>query len=115
MRVVTRHRPEDPEAFASDAAQALHVLAGQHGFLGGELGSSPDDPSILLLTTKWADVGSMRRGMGGYEAKVALAPIMVTAADEPSVFEVLLEVAPGGAVTEAASARSDAGRFPTQM
>ena len=96
MRVVTRHRPVDADAFLRDCAAALSVLADQPGFSGGECCRSPDEPLVWLLTTRWADVGSMRRGMGGYEAKVALAPVMASAADEPSVFEVLLEAGEGG-------------------
>jgi len=111
MRVVTRHQPTDPSRFQSDAHEALLVLARQPGFVSGELGRSPDDPSSLLLTTRWANVGSMRRGMGAFDAKVALAPLMVSAADEPSAFEVLLDVR-DGVVTEALSATApgDAGR-----
>jgi len=105
MRVVTRHRPPDPASFIEWAEAALRALSVLPGFRSGELGRSPDDPSVLLLTTSWADVGSMRRGLGSYAAKIALAPVMASAADEPSAFEVLLEVA-GGKLTSHPSARS---------
>jgi heme-degrading monooxygenase HmoA len=112
MRVTTRHLPADPGLFIEAARAALIVLGRQPGFVAGELGRSPDVPEQFLLTTRWRDVGSMRRGMGGFEAKVALAPVMATAVDEVSVFEVLLEVA-DGAVRESDSARApgDATRF----
>lgn len=111
MRVITRHCPADPAAFAADAQHLLMVLAGAAGFVAGELGRSPDEPGVLLLTTRWRDAGSMRRGMGSYDAKVALAPVMVSAADEVSVFEVLLDVV-DGAVKRSDSARAtgDASR-----
>lgn len=96
MRVVTRHRPQEPEVFRAQAAEALRVLAGQPGFLGGEVARSPDDVAQWLFTTRWQDVGSLRRGMGGYAAKVALAAVMASAADEASVFEVLEEAGPDG-------------------
>ncbi len=105
MRVVTRHSPRDPEGFLADAAQALQVLARQPGFVGGEVGRSPDAPQVMLVTTRWADVGSMRRGMGSFDAKVALAPVMASAADEPSAFEVLVEAA-GGELRYRDSARA---------
>ncbi len=100
--MVTRHRPSDPDAFQDQAAQALAVLAEQPGFLSGELARSPDDAAQWLLTMRWRDVGSMRRGMGGYAAKIALGPVLASALDGASVFEVLLEAGPGG-ISEATS------------
>jgi len=95
MRVITRHRPSDPDAFAADSRAALQVLARQRGFVSGELGRSPDDPSLWIITSRWQDVGSMRRGLGAYDAKVALAPVLVSAEDAPSTFEVLVDTADG--------------------
>lgn len=111
MRVTTRHRPADPESFVADVHDLLLVLAAAPGFISGELGRSPDEPDVMLLTARWQDAGSMRRGMGSYDAKVALAPVMVSAADDVSVFEVLLEVA-DGVVRRSQSARApgDASR-----
>ncbi len=96
MRVATRHRPLDPERFAAAVHEALTVLSGMPGFVDGELGRSPDDATAWLFATRWADVGSMRRGLGSASAKIALAPVMVSAGDEPSVFEVLLHATPAG-------------------
>jgi heme-degrading monooxygenase HmoA len=96
MRVVTRHRPSEPDVFHAQAAEALTVLAGQPGFVAGEVARSPDEVSVWLFTTRWQDVGSLRRGMGGYAAKVALAAVMASATDEPSVFEVLVEADANG-------------------
>lgn len=111
MRVVTHHRPADPQRFLADAAEALRTLSAAPGFMAGEIGRSPDDTSELILTTRWADVGSMRRGMGSFDAKVALAPVLVSAADEPSVFEVLVDATPGVLVrSESGRADGDAGR-----
>lgn len=110
MRVVTRHRPSEPEVFRAQAAEALTVLARQPGFVGGEVARSPDEVSVWLFTTRWQDVGSLRRGMGGYAAKVALAAVMASAADEPSVFEVLVEADANGissASSDVAAAASD--------
>lgn len=101
MRVVTHHRPEDPATFQDLVAEALAVLAQQPGFVGGELGRSPDEAAHWLFTTRWHDVGSMRRGMGGFAAKLALAPVMASAADAPSVFEILLDAGSGGITANA--------------
>ena len=107
MRVVTRHRPSDPAAFQELAAAALAALAGQPGFRSGELARSPDDASQWLFTTRWDDVGSMRRGLGSYDAKIALGPVMPSAADEASVFEVLLEAGPEGVIAAASDLADD--------
>lgn len=108
MRVVTKHRPVDPAGFQEAAAHALAVLAEQSGFRSGELARSPDDAALWLLTTRWADAGSMRRGMGSFAAKVALGPVLPTTVDEPSVFEVLHEAAPGSVrTTDSDLAESD--------
>ena len=47
------------------------------------------------MVTLWQDAGSMRRGFGSYDAKVAAAPVMVSARNQPSAFEVLTEVRDG--------------------
>lgn len=96
---VTHHRPEVPEEFAPAASHLLDVLSGTAGFVAGSLSRSPDDPANWLLILNWADAGSMRRGMSGYEAKVALAPVMVSAADQLSVFEPLVTRTPQEAAT----------------
>jgi quinol monooxygenase YgiN len=112
MRVVTRHRPSDPAGFQESAAQALAVLAEQPGFRSGELARSPDDAAQWLLTMRWADAGSMRRGMGSYAAKVALGPLMPSAADEASVFEVLLDAGPGSVSAAASDLAADPASAP---
>lgn len=111
MRVITRHRPADPQGFAAGAERLLETLGRAPGFLSGELGRSPDEPDVFMLTTSWRDVGSMRRGLGSFEAKVALAPVMASASDELNVFEVLVE-ASGGVLHRRDSARApgDASR-----
>jgi heme-degrading monooxygenase HmoA len=91
--VVTEHR-SGPE-FLGVGRELLEVLARADGFERGELGRSPDDPGIWLVVTRWRDAGSMRRGFGGFEAKVAAAPVMVSASDRVSGFEVLVEVRDG--------------------
>lgn len=98
MLVITEHRPGTARSFLDDARALLDVLARADGFIAGDIGRSPDDPTVFLLATRWRDVGSMRRALGGFEAKVAAAPVMVTAVDRVSTFEVLVEVGATGAV-----------------
>jgi quinol monooxygenase YgiN len=96
--VVTEHRAGNE--FLTAARELLEVLARAPGFVSGELGRSPDDPRTWLMATRWCDVGSMRRGFGGYEAKIAAAPVMTTSVDRTSAFEVMLEVGENGVVVD---------------
>lgn len=90
MRVVTEHRPPDPERFTEEVRQLFEVLRHQPGFLHAELGRSPDEPDVWLLASRWLDPGTMRRAMGSFEAKVLLGSIMASARDQVSVYEVVL-------------------------
>jgi quinol monooxygenase YgiN len=101
--VVTEHRAGDE--FAPLARSLLEALAAAEGFMSGQLARSPDAPDVWLIVTRWRDVGSMRRGFGTFEAKVAAAAVMHCAADRLSAFEVLLDVEPG-AVQERRSDRA---------
>lgn len=91
MLVVTRLRaPQaaaDLQAFRDGLDTAYAVLAARPGFLGGEVGRNIDDPSLWVLTTRWENVGSYRRAIGSYEAKMQVQPFMVHALDEPSAYE----------------------------
>lgn len=103
MIVVTEHRAGDE--FLSLARELLEALAAADGFVDGQLCRSPDDPGRWLVVSTWRDVGSMRRGFGTFDAKVAAAPVMHSAVDRVSAFEVLLEVGPDG-MWEGASDRA---------
>ena len=90
MRVVTEHRPPDPDRFTDEVRELFEVLRHKPGFLHAELGRSPDEPDVWLLALRWLDPGTMRRAMGGFEAKVLLGSIMASARDQVSVYEVVL-------------------------
>lgn len=107
MLVITEHRPEQPQLFVEQARVLLRVLTSATGCLDGALARSPDQPGVFLLTTRWADAGSLRRGFGGFDAKVAAAPVMACSVDRVSVFEEV-QIAHGGAVVEAVSDRDAA-------
>ncbi len=71
MIVLSRFRVPDPEQrrFRDQAEAAVAVLAARDGFRSADLGRNLDDPGLWTLTTRWADVGSYRRALQGYEAK----------------------------------------------
>lgn len=104
MIVVTEHRAGDE--FAELGRDLLTVLARADGFVDGRLGRSPDEPDVWLMVTNWRDAGSMRRGFGSFDAKVAAAAVMVSAEHRVSAFETLLETT-GGDVADLQSYRSD--------
>lgn len=96
MLVVTRLRTPAPDPAAEDELRqgllrALAILAAKPGYVGGEVGRNVDDPGLWVLCTRWENVGSYRRALGSYEAKMHVQPLMVHALDEPSAFEVVEE------------------------
>jgi heme oxygenase (mycobilin-producing) len=95
---VTHFRTEDVGNQAV-LAEALALLAERPGFLRGTVGRSTDDPADWLLVTEWRDVGSYRRGLGSYEVKRHLTPVLGTALDVPGSFEALVSVAAGSRVS----------------
>lgn len=96
MISVTHFRSDGPD-FAERAQSALEALAARPGYLRGSLGRSTDDPADWILITEWENVGSYRRGLGGFEVKMRATPLLAESIDLPSSFEPLVEIAPGGA------------------
>lgn len=92
-------------AVTDQARSALAALAQRPGYLRGTLGRSTDDPEAWVLLTEWADVGSYRRALGGFEVKLHATPLLASAPNLPGAFEALVEVAPGGAASARASDR----------
>ena len=90
MLVVTRHRNPQSQAreFLAAAKRALAALSEQPGYRGGRIGRATDDPSLWMISTKWTDVGSYRRALSVYQVRVEAVPLLSTACDEPSAFEV---------------------------
>ncbi len=108
MIVVTEHRAD--AAFLDQAGALLAVLATATGFRTGQIARSPDEPDTYLFVTVWRDVGSMRRGFGTFDAKVAAAPVMLSAVDRVSAFETLLEVTPEGHTEHVSDLADDVSR-----
>ncbi len=93
------------------------MLGSRTGFLDGSVGRAVDEAELWTVVTRWRDVGSYRRALRGAEAKTVVVPLLSTALDEPSVFEVLHAVAApspdgsGAVVTDSPSdLAADAGR-----
>lgn len=100
MLVVTRFRVPEGEADSFRAAIQLarETLAAQRGHLDSVLGRNVDDPQLWVLTTRWTNVGSYRRALSSYDAKLHAWPALTRALDEPSAYEV---VEPGTDLNEA--------------
>ena len=101
MIVVNRFRVPlaDQEEFRVRLQAALDVLAARPGHVSGTIGRNLDDPELWVLHTQWADVGSYRRALSSYDAKLTAVPVLSNAVDEPSAYEV---VVPGATLNEAA-------------
>lgn len=91
MLAVTRYRVPEAEAggFLTQARATLAVLADRPGWRTGHIGRAVDDPTLWLITTEWADVGSYRRALSSYEVKASAVPLLSQAIDEPTAFELL--------------------------
>jgi hypothetical protein len=85
---VNRFRSEDL-GLRDDLVSALAVLRAQTGCEDGRLGRNVDDPTLWVMVTTWADVGSYRRALSSYDVKVGAVPLLSRALDEPSAFEDL--------------------------
>jgi Antibiotic biosynthesis monooxygenase len=79
--------PEALERFRTAVHTAHETLAVRPGYVDGHVGRNLDDPSLWLLTTTWADVGSYRRALSAYDVKVTAVPLLSRAIDEPSAYE----------------------------
>lgn len=108
MLVITHHTvpPAQAREFLDAARAAIEAFAARPGYLGGRIGRAADDPSAWALVTEWDGVGAYRRALSSYDVRVIAAPLLATAHDAPSAFEVLRDDSPGIATTDLAA---DAG------
>jgi len=108
MLVVTRFVVLDDgvSAFTERAHAALAALAACPGYLRGRLGRAFDEPAQWTVVTEWQSVGAYRRALSNFDVKMYATPLLAQSLDEVSAFEVLAEVAPGGALTVTASDRA---------
>ena len=89
MIVVNRFMvpPAEAERFRGDLRAALETLATRPGYVDGSVGRNVDDPTLWVLTTRWANVGSYRRALSSYDVKLTAVPVLSAAIDEPSAYE----------------------------
>jgi hypothetical protein len=85
--VITRFRVVQPAAFVDRVDAALAVLRTRAGFRDAALERNLDDHELWALVTRWENVGSYRRALQGYEAKMVVVPLLSEALDEPSAYE----------------------------
>src|SRR5690606_17138154 len=95
--VITRHTvdPADAEDFTARAAEALRVLGARPGFLSSRVGRAADDPGLWTVVTEWEGAGYYRRALSDFEVKMAAVPLLVTAVDEPTAYEIVSVPTPG--------------------
>jgi quinol monooxygenase YgiN len=77
------------DRFRADVQAALAALAEQAGHLGGTIGRNLDEPTLWTLVTRWEHVGAYRRALSSYDVKLRAVPLLSSALDEPSAFEVV--------------------------
>lgn len=109
--IVVIHLVADAQIDA-DAEQALMALAARPGYLRGSTGPAADDPASWVLVTEWGTVGDYRRALGAFDVKVHATPLLARAVDQPSAFEQVISVEPGGPVRRAPSDRAAGSEEP---
>lgn len=82
--VVNRFR--DGPDFDQRLQPVLEVLRAKPGFRDAEVGQNLDEPDLWVLVTRWENVGSYRRALGGFESKMVVVPLLSEAIDEPSAY-----------------------------
>ncbi len=73
--------------FEAQIEAARLALADCAGYLDGESGQNLDDPTLWVLMTKWANVGSYRRALSSMRVKMETIPLLAQAIDEPGAYE----------------------------
>lgn len=72
--------------FGQRLQPVLDVLGAKPGFRDAEVGQNLDEPDLWVLVTRWENVGSYRRALGGIESKMVVVPLLSEAIDEPSAY-----------------------------
>ena len=82
----------DPDSWTIEAKQALKILQERPGFLSSSVFHNADSAERYLVKTDWIDVGSYRRALGSMEAKIGVWPFLANMRDEPTAFELLMDL-----------------------
>lgn len=88
MIAISRFTVPDERAaeFATRAEAAAAVFAAADGFLSIDVARNLDEPTLWTITSRWTNVGSYRRALGSYDAKLTVVPLLSMAIDEPSAY-----------------------------
>lgn len=94
MLVINRFRvrADAHASFLTRAEAVVAFFAACPGCEDARVVTNLDDPGLWAIVTSWADVGSYRRSFNGYQAKMALMPLLGEAIDEPSAYDDPAEV-----------------------
>ena len=72
--------------FAVKSEIAIAALAECEGFLSGDWGTNTDEPDLMVVVTRWRDIGSYRRALGKNPVKMSAIPLLALAIDEPGAY-----------------------------
>ncbi|MUL40222.1 antibiotic biosynthesis monooxygenase [Streptomonospora sp. PA3] len=110
MVVITRFTVPagEEDAFVARAEAAVEAMARRPGFRGSRIGRAADDPRLWTVVTEWEGPGAYRRALSNFDVRVAAVPLLSTAYNEPSAYEVVSrrDGAPQGAGSGGASGSS---------
>ena len=99
----------DREAFHVAATAAIEALSAQPGCRAASLGQSTDDSDLLVIRTEWDGVGAYRRALSAFDVKVRAIPLLSSAIDEPSAYELIHDWTPAGVTISNSGLAADAG------
>lgn len=113
LLVVSRHRVPDEgrDAFLLAADRAIDALAEQAGFVSASIGQATDESDLFVIRSEWSGVGSYRRALSAFDVKVNAVPLLSTAVDESSAFEVVRHWSDAGKSAAASGLAADAGEI----
>jgi len=97
------------DEFLLQLRAALEVLSRRTGYIEGSIGRATDQADLVLLATRWQDVGSYRRALGNYDVKVEVVPLLSKAINDASAYEVIHRRDENGVHDEPSSLAADAG------
>ena len=89
MIVINRFRvpAEQLLGFQAQASAAIELFQTKPGLESIDLVQNLDEPDLWALGTRWDQVGSYRRALGGFESKMVLVPMLSLAIDEASAYD----------------------------
>jgi quinol monooxygenase YgiN len=111
LLVVSRFRVDDAEraVFLAAAGRAVAALAAQAGCLAVSIGQSTDESGLIAIRSEWVGVGAYRRALSAFDVKVEAIPLLSSAIDEPSAYELVHHWTPAGVTMAPSGLAADAG------